>query len=259
MAKLSGKVAVVTGGGRGIGEAIVRSLAHAGATVVVSARTVVEIEQVANDLCAQGKKAYAIPCDVSKCDDIGRLFDSIREEAGWVDILVNNAGIAASTPIGKLELAEWNRLFLVNVTGTFLCTQAALPGMIKKEWGRVINIASVAGFSGSKYISAYSASKHAVVGFTRCVAAEMADKGVTVNSVCPGFVATDIVDSAIEKVMGLTSKSREEAMKAILRTSNQSRLINPVEVAHAVLSLCDDNAGSINGQALVVDCGGLLA
>jgi NAD(P)-dependent dehydrogenase (short-subunit alcohol dehydrogenase family) len=178
---------------------------------------------------------------------------------GPVDILVNNAGTSSSAPLQRLALAEWERLFAVNATGTMLCTQAFLPGMVERGWGRVVNIASVVGLAGGKYTAAYSASKHAVVGFTRSAAAEVAAAGVTVNAVCPGYVDTELTRRSIERIVEKTGRSAEEAREALLSTSPQHRLIAPEEVAHLVLALCHEHARGINSQAIVIDGGGLVA
>lgn len=181
------------------------------------------------------------------------------ERLGPVDILINNAGTSSSAPLHHLTLEEWNRLFAVNATGTFLCTQAFVPGMIERGWGRVINVASVTGLAGARYIAAYAASKHAVLGFTRSVAAELATTGVTINALCPGYVDTPMTDASIARIVAKTGRPAEEARAAILATSPQHRLIEPEEVAQMALSLCHDQARGINGQAIVIDGGGLLA
>ena len=251
--------AVVTGGGRGIGAAVARALAEAGASVVVASRTEGDIEQLASKLRAEGHQAWSVVCDVSDPQSIRDLARSATDRLERVDILVNGAGIASSAPLHKLTLEDWNRVISVNATGTFLCTQAFISGMVERKWGRVVNVASVAGLSGSRYIAAYSASKHAVIGFTRCAAAEVAQHGVTVNAVCPGFVDTDMTAESLDRIVESTGISRDEALAAILDTTPQRRLFEPEEVAHAVLSLCDEKAKGINGQAIVLDGGGLLA
>lgn len=258
--ELTGRRAVVTGGGRGIGEAVARALARAGASVVVAARTAAEIDAVVEKLSALGHQAWAIPCDVVDPDSVDELVAAAEERwgEGGADILVNNAGAAWSSPVLRTELEDWNRMLAVNATGTFLCTRAFLPGMMERGWGRVVNIASVAGLSGARYISAYAASKHAVIGFTRCVAAEVADKGVTVNAVCPGYVDTPMTDASLRRISEKTGLSEKEALELILARTPQGRLIEPAEVAHAVLSLCGAAARGINGQSIVIDGGELL-
>lgn len=256
---LQGKRAVVTGGGRGIGAAVARLLADEGAAVVVSARSAGEIEELAAELRAAGREAFAVACDVADPAQIATLAAASHERLGGVDILVNNAGIAHSAPLKAVTLETWNRIFAVNVTGTFLCTQTFLPGMVERRWGRVVNVASIAARSGAAYISAYAASKHAVLGFTRSVAAEAAPFGVTVNAVCPGYVDTDMTRESVDRIVAKTGKSAEQALQAILQTSPQRRLLTADEVAYQVLVLCDPRAGGVNGQALVLDGGSLLA
>jgi NAD(P)-dependent dehydrogenase (short-subunit alcohol dehydrogenase family) len=256
---LAGKKAVVTGGGKGIGAAVARSLAAAGAEVLVAARTRSDVDRVAADLVADGHAAWAESCDVTDPDQIAALAKAALERLGQVDVLVNNAGIAHSAPLKAISLPTWNRIFAVNVTGTFLCTQAFVPGMVERGWGRVVNVASIAGRSGAPYIAAYSASKHAVLGFTRSVAAEVATSGVTVNAVCPGYVDTDMTRDSVERIVEKTGRAPEQVVEAIRRTSPQNRLLDPEEVAFLVLSLCDPRAKGINGQAIVQDGGSLLA
>ncbi len=247
--------AVVTGGGRGIGAAVARALAEAGVSVVVAARSRDQIEGVAAELTGAGHKAWAVACDVTDHQEVEALLHEAQEKMGGVDVLVNNAGIAASAPLKAIELEQWNRIFAVNVTGTFLCTQAFVPAMIERGWGRVVNLASVAGKVGAPYIAAYAASKHAVVGFTRSVAAEVAAKGVTVNAVCPGYVETDMSVSTVERIVRKTGLSPEEARATLEKVSPQGRLYTPEEVAYQVAILCDRRAGGVNGQALVLDGG----
>lgn len=257
--RLDGKGAVVTGGGRGIGAAVARALADAGAAVVVAARSRDEIGGLADELRAEGHDAAAIPCDVTVPEDVEALARQAEELLGGVDILINSAGVAFSAPIRKTGLDDWNRVLAVNATGTFLCMRAFVGGMVERGWGRVINIASVAGLSGARYIAAYSASKHAMIGLTRCVAAELGGHGVTVNAVCPGYVDTEMTRESLDRIVEVTGKSRDEALAAILGSSPQRRLITVDEVAHAVLALCDEEARGVNGSSLVIDGGGRLA
>jgi NAD(P)-dependent dehydrogenase (short-subunit alcohol dehydrogenase family) len=161
--------------------------------------------------------------------------------------------------VTKLTLEEWNRLFAVNATGTFLCTRAFLPGMLERGRGRIVNVASVAALAGARYIAAYASSKHAVLGFTRCAAAEVAARGVTVNAVCPGYVDTSMTAESVARIARETGRTEAEARGSLLATNPQGRLIEPDEVAHAVLALCAEESRGINGQAIVIDGGGLLA
>ena len=255
--KLEGRGAVITGGGRGIGAAVARLLAEEGASVVVSARTESEIEGVAKELRGGGHAAWAVPCDVTDPAQVFALAETAGERLGRVDILVNNAGVVISAPLKSLTLEQWSLTMAVNATGVFLCTKALLPGMVERGWGRVVNIASIAGKTGGPYISAYSASKHAVIGFTRSLAAEVAASGVTVNAVCPGYVDTPMTDRSIERIVEKTGADPEQVRETMRKTSPQNRLMEPEEVALLVLNLCDPAARGINGQAVVLDGGGV--
>lgn len=169
---------------------------------------------------------------------------------GTVDILVNNAGVSSSAPLHKITLDEWNRVLAVNATGTFLCTRTFAPAMIERGWGRIINVASRAGFEGGKYIAHYSSAKHAVVGFTRAVAIELIGTGVTINALCPGYVDTPMTERTVANVAARTRLPRDQALAAVLATTGQERLLTPDQVAAAVLELCADSAAETNGEAI---------
>lgn len=249
---LAGRGAVVTGGGRGIGAAIARALAAAGAGVVVSSRTASEIEAVAAAIRSGGGRAWAVPADVTREESVSALATAARSHLGAVDILVNSAGEGGSAPFHKILLAEWNAMLAVHATGTFLGTRAFAPAMTERKWGRVVNVASVAGLEGGRYIAHYSAAKHAVIGFTRSVALELEGSGVTINAVCPGYVDTPMTERTLANVQARAGLDRERALAAILATTGQERLIAPDEVAAAVLSLCREDADGTNGQVIVL-------
>lgn len=246
---LAGKRAVVTGGGRGIGEAIARRLAADGADVVVTGRTRAEIEAVAS---AVGGTARRV--DLTDRADT----DAFLAEVGDVDVLINNAGIAVSAPLSKVDDETWDRIIEVNATAPFRLCRALVPGMIERGWGRVINIASNAGISGYQYSAAYCASKHALVGLTRALAIDLGRTGVTINAICPGWVETKMATDAVDRIAGKTGRSPADARKALERMSPQNRMIEPAEVAFAVAALIPDEARGIHGQTIVVDGGAVL-
>jgi NAD(P)-dependent dehydrogenase (short-subunit alcohol dehydrogenase family) len=256
--KLKDRIALITGGGRGIGRAIALLFASEGAQVVVAARTTAEVEAVAREISGT-RTALPVSCDVSVAENVERMFATIKERYGrGPDILVNNAGIAESAPITKTDDDLWQRHLAINLSGTFYCTRAALPSMIERGWGRVINVASIAGKTGAPYIVAYSASKHGVLGLTRSVAVEVAAKGVTVNAICPGYVDTEMTERGVENITAKTGRSRDEAFAAITQMSPQKRLITPEEVAALALLLASDEGKGINGQGINVDGGSVL-
>jgi len=250
---LTGRTAVVTGGGRGIGAATAIALAEAGASVALAARNESQVVEVAAQLRRDGFEAFAFRCDVTDPRQVRELALSAREAMGRIDILINNAGTATSNPLPKITLAEWEHIMSVNATGTFLCTQAVFPAMVERKWGRIVNVASLAGLEGHRYIAAYVAAKHAVVGLTRAVAVEAEGTGVTVSAVCPGYVDTPLTDDTIARIMQLTDKSWHDALRAILAQAGQPRLIRASEVAEVIVELCADHSGSRNGDIVALD------
>ncbi len=247
---LNDKVALITGGGRGIGRAIALTFAQHGARVAVAARTREQVESVAQEI---GVNAIALVCDVANPANVAEIFADIKP-----DILVNNAGIAESATLTNTTDELWHRHLAINLSGTFYCTRAALPAMLEKRWGRIINIASIAAKTGAPYIAAYAASKHGVLGLTRVVALEVAASGITVNAICPGYVDTDMVSRGVEQITSKTGRSAEEAIEILKRMSPQNRLVTAEEVAAMALLLASDEGRGINGQGINIDGGSVL-
>ncbi len=248
---LAGRHAIVTGASRGIGAAIAVALAAQGARVSLLARDQVKLGELAEKLGGPRCAAAAL-VDVASAESVRAAFAAACERFGPPHILVNNAGQAASGKLADTDDALWDRIMSVNVTGVFLCTRQALPHMLKLGFGRIVNIASVAGLRGAAFISAYAASKHAVIGLTRSLALELATKNITVNAVCPGYTDTDIVNDALANISAKTGRSRSEALDALLATNPQRRLITPQEIAHTVAWLCSPGTESITGQSIVL-------
>jgi NAD(P)-dependent dehydrogenase (short-subunit alcohol dehydrogenase family) len=260
--RLADRTAFVTGGGRGIGRAVALAFAREGARVFVVARTTAEVESVAQEIRgARGAASAAhAACDVSDSRSVESAFAAASEfyATDGPDILVNNAGIAESAKFAETSDEFWHRHLGVNLSGTFYCMRAALPSMVARGWGRVVNVASIAGKTGAPYIAAYSASKHGVIGLTRSAALEVASKGVTVNAVCPGYVDTQMTTRAVENIEARTGRSAADSLEAIKRMSPQNRLVTPEEVAALALLLASDEGRGITGQAINVDGGTVL-
>jgi NAD(P)-dependent dehydrogenase (short-subunit alcohol dehydrogenase family) len=226
------RTVVVTGGTKGIGKAIVERFEAAGDRVVGVGRAT---------------------CDVTDEDQVEALFD----EVGDVDVLVNNAGLAQGAPLARTSVDDWREHLEVNATGAFLCTRAVLGGMIERGDGRIVTVASTAGLRGARYTAAYTAAKHAAVGLMRATAAEVAGTGVTANAVCPGWVRTDMMRRAVERITATTNRDEAQAEAALIAQMPLGRALEADEVAFAVAFLASPEAGAINGQTLVLDGGGI--
>jgi NAD(P)-dependent dehydrogenase (short-subunit alcohol dehydrogenase family) len=256
-ADFSGRVALVTGASRGIGRAAAEALGDAGAAVALVARNARELVDVAESLTRRAVRNRTFLCDVTDPARVAALPAEVEAGIGPVDVLVNNAGAAASAPFLKTDPATWNSLLALNLTAVYAMTRAFLPGMLARGFGRIVNVASTAGLVGYAYTTAYCASKHGVVGLTRALALEVADKGITVNAVCPSFVDTEMTERSIATIVAKTGRSAEEAKASLTSLNPQGRLIEPAEVAAAILYLASAAARGINGQALSI-CGGAV-
>lgn len=252
---LKGKTVLITGASRGIGRAVAVAFSRTGAKLALTGRDEKALEETLGQVQAGDGEAQSFLLDVTDSESIRALPERVKSQVGSVDILVNNAGIAESQPFLKTDRSLWDRIIAVNLTAVYEMTRACLPGMLERKAGRIINISSVAGKVGHPYVTAYCASKHGVLGLTRALALEVAKKGVTVNAVCPSYVNTPMTDQSLTNIQEKAGVTRDSAMEAILGANPQGRLIEPEEVADAVLYLASENAASINGQAINI-CGG---
>jgi NAD(P)-dependent dehydrogenase (short-subunit alcohol dehydrogenase family) len=240
------RTVVVTGGAKGIGRATVDRFTALGDRVVALGR----------DEAALGAlQVETHVCDVTDEAAVTHVLGGL----GAVDVLVNNAGMGESAPLHQTSLESWQRHLDVNATGAFLCMRALVPGMRERRSGAIVTVASTAGRAGVPYTAAYTASKHAVIGLTRAVAAELAGTGVRVNAVCPTFVRTEMTDRSIAHIVQRTGRSAEQAQAALAAASPLGRLLEPAEVADAIVHLASPAAAAINGQAWVLDGGGIQA
>lgn len=250
---LEGRTALVTGGGRGIGRAIAERLAADGAKVVVTGRTEAEINDVAASL-----GGVALKLDVTDRAAVEAALRAIEASGREIDVLVNNAGAAESAPFDRTTDELWDAMIAVNATSAFLLCRALIPGMIKRGFGRVVNVASNAGITGYAYSTAYCAAKHAMLGMTRAIALEIARTPVTINAVCPGWVQTRMAEEAASRIARKTGRDAAEATKQLEAMSPQRRMIEPEEVAFIVSMLCGEGARGVHGQAIVIDGGQVM-
>lgn len=246
----AGRVALVTGGGKGLGAAIAQRLAKEGLRVAVLGREEAALARVAEPIAG-----LPLVADVTDAASTQRALARLRETWGPPSVLVQNAGVASSAPLASTTDEEWGRAFEVNVTAPFRVARALLPDMARAGFGRVVHVASTAGLTGYAYTSAYTASKHALVGLTRALAAEFARAGVTINAVCPGFLDTEMTARTIANIAAKTKRSEVDARRALEEQSPQRRLFDVQEVAHVIAMLCADDARGIHGQAISI-CGG---
>ncbi len=257
MEPIEGRVALVTGGGRGIGRSIALALARAGAHVAVAARTVPEIEAVAAEIAALGRKTLFLPLDVADRAQLAAAPGKVQADLGPVDILVNNAGIHHSGPVHRTDDAAWDAVLAVNLTAPFLLSRACLPSMYERSFGRIVNVASVAGRIGLKYGAAYSAAKHGLLGLTRSLAAEGAKRGVTANAICPSWTETAMMEEAVSAFARATNRPPADARAVLLSSSPIGRAATADEVAEAAVFLATNSV--VTGQAIHVDGGEVMA
>lgn len=252
---LGGRTAIVTGGGRGIGRAVAEALAGRGASLVLLGRSEEPLAETAESLSSRSDVPVRYrTLDVTDADGVDRVFAEFVADTA-PDILVNNAGGTGSAPFTRLTHEAWDETLTLNLSSVFACTRAVLPAMLDAGYGRIVNVASTAGLTGYRYVAAYCAAKHGVVGLTRALAREVAEKGITVNAVCPGFTDTDMLRDSIRTIAEKTGRSADAARAELAASNPQGRLVEPGEVAATVAWLCSDTAAAINGQAIAVDGG----
>jgi NAD(P)-dependent dehydrogenase (short-subunit alcohol dehydrogenase family) len=257
-AALAGKRAVVTGASRGIGRSIALALAENGADVAVCARSREEIEALAGEIKAMGRKSAAIVCDVTDQRQVQEnLLGGALGPLGGIDILVNNAGNAGSAKFVDHPDELWHRMLAINLTSVYYVTKAFAPRFVEQRSGRIITVASIASKVGGRYIAAYTAAKHGVLGLTRALAAEMLPYNITVNAICPGYVDTPMTDGNIANMTRLTGRSEEQVRATLASSSPQNRLMEPEEVANIAVFLALDASKGITGQAINLDGGGV--
>jgi 3-hydroxybutyrate dehydrogenase len=259
MAILTPRVVLVTGGARGIGRALARAFAREACRVVVASRNQDKLQTVAEKIVRAGGQALALRCDITEKTQVEALERQIRKQWGTVQVLVNNAGIAVAAGFLEMDDRLWEETLRVNMTGAYNCCKVFLPGMIECQWGRIINIASTTAKVAYSHVSAYTSSKHGIVGLTRSLALETAHLGVTVNAICPGYVDTERTRENAQQMADKTGKNVEDVLRLFAHRSPQNRLIAPEEVAALALMLASENAGGITGQAINVDGGAVMA
>jgi len=254
--RLAGKVAFVTGASRGIGEAISRRFAEEGARVALAARDLASCDRIAAEISERGGEARAIECDVTLAISISNAIAEVVSKWGRVDVLVNNAGTGGPTPLDDPDDSRWNSIIATNLTAVFRVTREAAPFI--PQGGRILNLSSVVGRFGVAGLSAYSASKHGVIGLTRSLALELAPRQITVNAICPGWVETEMAREGFRQIGRKAGKSIDEARQLAAKMAPLGRVLEASEVAGLAAYLASEDAKSVTGQAIVVDGGQVM-
>jgi NAD(P)-dependent dehydrogenase (short-subunit alcohol dehydrogenase family) len=258
MSEFQDKIVLVTGGSGGLGRALAVAFARAGSRVVIAARNQEHLMKTAKELSASSCSVLALACDVTDKEQVEALAGTIRAKLGAVQILVNNAGIARA--MGFLDMPDslWHEILLTNLTGAYYCCKVFLPRMIAAKWGRIINIASTTAKVGYPHVSAYTASKHGVLGLTRSLALETARRGITVNAICPGYLNNELTRDNARRMAEKTGQSVEDILALFAASAPQNRLIEPEEVASLALLLAGEKSSGITGQAINIDGGAVM-
>lgn len=256
--ELNGQVALVTGGGVGIGRAIAKALVANHVQVAICGRRLEDLDRTAQELNAIGGEVLPLPCDVTQRVDVERTVQSVVKNFGRLDILINNAGASGRTPIQDQDDAKWLNIIAVNLTGTYLCSKLVIPHMLSQKYGRIVNLSSVLGQFGVSGYLAYCTAKHGVLGFTKALALEVAAQGITVNAICPTWVDTAMARQGIEETAAIIGISGDEFRRQAINAVPIKRMAEADEVAGLVVYLCSKKASAMTGQALNV-CGGATA
>jgi 3-hydroxybutyrate dehydrogenase len=259
MGDLDQKIVLITGGSGGLGRALASVFSAQGHRVVITARDQDKLNATAEEISIKRGQVLALPCDIVDRDQVKGLAEKIATEWGRVQILINNAGIARAVNFADMPDGLWDETLATNLTGAYNCCKVFLPGMIQARWGRIINIASTTAKIGFSHVTAYSASKHGLLGLTRSLALETARQGITVNAICPGYVDDERTRENAKLMAEKTGKSREEILQLFAASAPQNRLIAPDEVASLALLMASEKLAGMTGQAINVDGGAVMA
>ena len=255
---LYGKIVLVSGGSGGLGRSLARAFARQGCRVVITSRSAEKLQKAAKEIGEHAVPMLALPCDVKQKDQVELLAQEVRARLGSVQILVNNAGIAGAMSFLEMPDSLWDETLQTNLTGAYYCCKVFLPGMIESRWGRIINIASTMGKVGYSHVTAYTSSKHGLLGLTRSLALETARLRITVNAICPGYIDDELTRDNARRMAEKTGKPTEEILALFAGSAPQNRLIEVDEVASLALLLASERAGGITGQAINVDGGAVM-
>jgi NAD(P)-dependent dehydrogenase (short-subunit alcohol dehydrogenase family) len=253
-----GKIVLVTGGSGGLGVAIASAFARQGCRVVVAARDRERLRKSADRMAQDGAQVLAIACDVTDRVQVRNLADEIGRSWGSAQVLINNAGIARAASFSQMDDQHWDETLDTNLTGAYNCCKAFLPAMIESRWGRIINIASTTAKVGYSHVSAYTASKHGILGLTRALALETARQGITVNAICPGYINDERTRENARIMAEKTGRSSAEILRFFAASAPQNRLIEPEEVASLALFMASEKLSAMTGQAINVDGGAVM-
>jgi NAD(P)-dependent dehydrogenase (short-subunit alcohol dehydrogenase family) len=259
MIDLRHKIVLITGGSGGLGGALAEAFARADSRVVITARDRKRLDAAAEKIGENGAQVFALPCDISRRDQVRSLGEEIKARWGDVQILINNAGIARAVSFSDMPDDLWDETLAVNLTGAYNCCKVFLPAMVQAKWGRIINIASTAAKVGYRHATAYTASKHGLLGLTRALALETARDGITVNALCPGYIDDERTYENAKIMAAKTAKSVADIIKLFAASAPQNRLIGTDEVASLALLIASEKLAGMTGQAVHVDGGAVMA